>query len=83
MALYKKSEREGYVKDLFDEKEFNDSQVYNAEKMGFSIFHKLFETVVELSLWASLCYVLVWNKIDSVMSSIGLCSDEPYRNDII
>lgn len=68
---------------LFDEKEFNASQVYNAEKMEFSILHKMFETGLEALLWVGFFYVAIWNWMDSLMSSFALCSGEPYRNDII
>jgi len=83
LALYRKSNREGYVLDLFDEKEFNDSQIYNAEKMEFRIIHNLFETALEVIFWVFLCFSTVWNWVDSTLSSFGLCSNEPYRNDIL
>ena len=51
--------------------------------MEFSIIHKLFETAFEILLWVFFGYLFIWNWVDSVMGSGGLCSDEPYRNDMM
>ena len=83
LAMYRKSRREGYVEQFFDEKEFKDSQEYNAEKMEFGMIHKLFDTALEALLWIMFWYVAIWNWMDGLMSSFGLCSDEPYKNDIM
>ena len=68
---------------LFDEKDFIGSQEYNSEKMEFSIIHKLFETALEICLWIFFFYVAIWNWMDSLLGSFGLCGSEPYRNDIL
>jgi len=51
--------------------------------MEFSILHKLFDTALEVLLWIFFWYVAIWNWIDHLLSSFGLCSDTPYINDII
>ena len=71
------------MEQFFDEKEFKDSQEYNAEKMEFGMIHKLFDTALEALLWVLFWYVAIWNWMDGMMSSFGLCSDEPYKNDIM
>ena len=68
---------------LFNEKEFEDSQVYNAEKMEFRIIHKLFESILEILLWVLFFYVSIWNWMDSLMGSFAICSSEPYRSDML
>lgn len=42
--------------------------------MHFSIIHKLVDTAFEILLWVFLWYVAIWNLMDSVMASFGLCS---------
>jgi len=69
--------------DIFELKEFTDSNKYNAEKMKFSIFHKLVETAIELTLWIFFLYVAIWNWMDGLMSSFGLCSGTSWVNDFI
>mmetsp|Transcript_23052 Transcript_23052/g.30661 ORF Transcript_23052/g.30661 Transcript_23052/m.30661 type:complete len:370 (-) Transcript_23052:99-1208(-) len=51
--------------------------------MEFSVVHKLFDTALEALLWVFFWYVAIWNWMDHIMSSLGLCSDQPYRNDIM
>lgn len=56
--------------------------MYNAEKMEFSIIHKLFESAFEVLLWIFFFYVAIWNWMDTILSSFALCG-EPYRVDIL
>ena len=83
MRKYKETRRDPYVAELFNEQEFEDSQKYNAEKMEFSILHKLFDTAFEVLLWVFFWYVAIWNWMDSLMSNFAMCADQPYVNDII
>lgn len=69
--------------DFFKQKEFDDSQKYNAEKQKFKIFHTFIDTVIDLCLWVFFFYVAIWNWMDGIMSSFSLCSEEPWINDLI
>jgi len=51
--------------------------------MEFSIIHKLFDTAIEALLWILFFYVAIWNWMNGLMSTFGLCADKPYVNDII
>ena len=51
--------------------------------MGFSILHRLFDSVLELCFWILFIYVWFWDFTDTLMGSFGFCSDTPYINDII
>ena len=72
-----------YLVDFFEQKEFQDSQKYNAEKTKFSILHKIIDTGIEVALWVFFIYVGIWNWMDGIMSSLGLCSDTIWINDFI
>lgn len=69
--------------ELFEQKEFEDSQKYNAEKKRFSIFHKIIDTGIDLALWIFFFYVAIWNWMDGLMATFGLCSDTPWVGDFI
>jgi STE24 endopeptidase len=72
-----------YLVDFFEQKEFQDSQKYNAEKTRFSILHKIIDTAIEVALWVFFIYVGIWNWMDGIMSSLSLCSDTIWINDFI
>jgi len=57
--------------------------MYNAEKMEFSILHKIFDTAIEVLLWIFFWYVAIWNWMDGLMNTFALCADQPYISDII
>ena len=75
LKKYKATRMDPYVAELFTEQEFTDSQMYNAEKMEFSILHKIFDTVVEVLLWVFFWYVAIWNWMDGLMNTFALCAD--------
>jgi len=83
LRRYKERQPDSYVADLFTEKEFEDSQTYNAEKMEFSIIHKILDAALEVLLWVFFWYVAIWEWMDSLLSGSALCSDTPYINDIM
>ena len=51
--------------------------------MEFTIIHKLFDAGIEVLLWVFLWYVAIWNWMDQTQANLGLCGDEPYKNDMI
>ena len=57
--------------------------MYNAEKMEFSVLHKIFDTAIEVLLWVFFWYVAIWNWMDGLMSTFSLCADQPYVSDIV
>lgn len=80
---FKKQMIDPYLTDFFEQKEFEDSQKYNAEKKKFSIFHKIVDTGIDFALWFLFFYVGIWNWMERIMSSFGLCSDTDWINDFI
>ena len=84
LKKYNESARDNaYIQEHFDSKEFESSQKYNAEKMRFSILHKVVDGVLEFALWFFFFFVAIWNWTDSLMASFGLCSDTPWIGDFI
>ena len=51
--------------------------------MEFSILHKLFDTTLEALMWVFFWYVAIWNWMDGIMNTFALCSDTPWKNDIL
>ena len=51
--------------------------------MEFSVVHQLFDTALEACLWVFFFYVGIWNWMDGLLSTFGLCGDQPYVNDIM
>ena len=83
LGQYKKRENDSYLTNFFEQKEFEDSQKYNAEKKRFSIFYKIIDTAIDLALWLFFFYVAIWNWMDSLMATFGLCSDTAWIGDFI
>ena len=83
LKRYKEQRREPIIAEFFNQQEFVDSQKYNAEKLEFSIIHKLFDTAIEVLFWVLFWYVAIWNWTDGLLASFGLCADKPYVNDIM
>lgn len=80
---YRDKKPDPYLEGQFTAKEFTDSQAYNAEKMEFSIIHKLVDLVIDLVLWVLFFYAAIWNWMADIMSTLSLCADTPYMNDTI
>ena len=72
---YKEKSADKYVAQFFDEKEFADSQRYNAEKSQFGILVTIFNVALEFSFWFFYIYVALWQATDEMMASLGLCSE--------
>lgn len=51
--------------------------------MEFSILHRLFDTTLEALMWVFFWYVAIWNWMDGIMNTFALCSDTPWKNDIL
>ena len=75
LRKYKETRMDPYIEQLFTQQEFADSQMYNAEKMEFSILFKIFDTAIEILLWVCFFYVSIWNWMDGLMSTFALCAD--------
>ena len=75
LRKYRETRMDPYIEQLFTQQEFADSQMYNAEKMEFSILFKIFDTAIEILLWVCFFYVSIWNWMDGLMSTFALCAD--------
>ena len=75
LKKYKETRMDPYTEQLFTQQEFADSQMYNAEKMEFSILFKIFDTAIEILLWVCFFYVSIWNWMDGLMSTFALCAE--------
>ena len=70
------------MKGFFDNKEFSDSQVYQHEKLSFSIMKGVFELGVDVNFWIFFFWPFLWRKVDQLMAAYSLCSETPYVNDM-
>lgn len=82
LMKYKEATPDPYLADDFNKQEFEDSQKYQYEKHSFKIVHSAFDLFTDLCFWLLFVWVWIWNRVDYIMSSLALCSDTPYINDI-
>ena len=82
LRRFKEEVADSSIQEFFDQKEFLDSQKFQHAKQKFKITHKIFDLCFDLVFWLLFLQVWIWDFVNGIMSTFGLCSDSSLRNDM-